>query len=513
MSSKLAICTAVFISFVSLLYADTMKEAKKAYSARQHQKAIKLFLEHAKKNPNDGEPYMYIGYILESQKQYEASIAYFSKAVDLKLNNKQKLTCLLKIIIYYNYHGSWNMVVHYANRYLKIEQNPEIQKIRAKALANKGEDSPPISSNNEKPQTKEKEKTKIPEKVAQKNKDSKEKPSKANSSSNSEKKKAEDYLIWENVLKLTEKGNFKEAEKEISVLLEKAPNNKNYLYKAGVIFYKLEKYSDALSSLESSLHECSSQDIELLHFNYLYLGHVHYKTGRLLTAEEFYIKSFFYKFSVPALAAIARIRFELEDYQNVVTLTSFLLKYEKTNPEIYMQRGVSLVKLGQRANGFQELLKFASLLKKEFPDLKKAPEKFHEGLLYLGVFYSNRSKYKLALKYLSLVSRTRNDRTSYQFALGKTYHYVGDFSNSIAHLEKIPNIPQAQYLIARFFALKKNVEQAKIYLAKAAKEKEHYWVKVRLDGAFRELINTSQEFSDFVTYRGNPPVTPQTKIE
>ncbi|MCX7998332.1 MAG: hypothetical protein N3A69_05185, partial [Leptospiraceae bacterium] len=440
---------------------------------------------------------------------------YFSKAVDLNLNNKQKLTCLLKIIIYYNYHRAWNLVVHYTNRYLKIEQNPEIQKIRARAIANKGEDvpSPIITRNETKPQTNEKEKAKVSEKVAQKNKDSKEKTSKSNSSSNSEKKKSKEYLIWENVLKLTEKGNFKEAEKEISILLEKAPNNKNYLYKAGVIFYKLEKYSEALSSLESSLNECNSQDTQLLHYNYLYLGHVHYKTGRLLTAEEFYIKSFFYEFSVPALAAISRIRFELEDYQNVITLTSFLLKYEKTNPEIYMQRGVSLVKLGQRANGFQELLKFASLLKKEFPDLKKAPEKFHEGLLYLGVFYSNRSKYKLALKYLNLVSRTRNDRTSYQFALGKTYHYIGDFSNSIAHLEKIPNIPQAQYLIARFFALKKNVEQAKIYLAKAAKEKENYWVKVRLDGAFRELLNSSQEFSDFVTYRGNPPAAPQTKIE
>jgi tetratricopeptide (TPR) repeat protein len=120
------------------------------------------------------------------------------------------------------------------------------------------------------------------------------------------------------------------------------------------------------------------------------------------------------------------------------------------------------------------------------------------------VFYSNRGKYKLALKYLNLVSRTKNENLSYQFAIGKAYHYLGEFDKSILHLEKIQNLPQAQYLIARFFASKKNLEQTKIYLFKAAAKQENYWVRVRLDPVFREFINSSTDFSEFVTYRGNP---------
>lgn len=515
MSFKLVFYGFAFLFTITTIYSDTLKEAKKAYAARQHQKAIKLFLEYAKKNPSDGEPYMYIGYILESQKEYEASIAYFSKAVDLKLNNKQKLTCLLKIIIYYNYHQSWSMVVHYANRYLKIEQNPEIQKIRSKALAHKGTDFLPARSNTAENDNsnKGKEKNKVSEKSNSKQKESsKEKSSleknssiKTSSNSSSKKKKSQEELIWENVISLSEKGNFKEAEKQISILLEKNPNNKNYLYKAGVIFYKLEKYSESLEALEKSLSLCSEKDRDLLHYNYLYLGNVNYKTGRFTEAEDFYIKSFYHNFSIPALLSISRIRYELEDYENTLVLTSFLLKHEKENPEIYVQRGVSLVKLGQRKEGFELLLKFHSLIKKEFSDLSKVPEKFHDGFLYLGLFYSGRGKYKLALKYLNLVSRTRYDRTSYQYALGKSYHYLGEYDKSISALEKIQTVPAANYLLARFFALKKNIEQAKFYLLKAAKEKEVYWVKVRLDPIFRELINSSQDFSDFITYRGNIP--------
>ena len=508
MSFKLAFCLLIVFTSISIMHADSLKEGKKAYAARQYQKAIKLFLEHAKKKPNDGEPYMYIGYILESQKEYEASIAYFSKAVDLQLNNKQKLTCLLKIIIYYNYHQSWNMVIHYANRYLKIEQNPEIQKIRNKALANKGVDSPPIVEN-EKP-NKEKEKNKITTKSKEKTSSTKKIPS---SSSVQNKNQSEEEIIWENVISLSNKGKFQEAEKEIITLLKKNPNNKNYLYKAGLIFYKLEKYLEALESLEKSISLCSTKDTELLHYNYFYLANVHYKTGRLTEAETFYIQAFSYKFSTSALSGIARIRYELEDYKNVVTLTSFILKYEQENPEIYLQRGVSLVKLGEKKEGFKHLLKFSSLIKKDFSDYSQVPEKFHDGFLYLGLFYSGRAKYKLALKYLNLVSRTKNEQTSYQYALGKTYHYLGEYEKSITALEKIPNVPAANYLTARFFALKKNTEQAKIYLSKAAKQKEVYWLKVRLDSVFRELINSSPEFSDFITYRGNIPSNLNFKSE
>ncbi|HNI99800.1 MAG TPA: hypothetical protein PL169_27320, partial [Leptospiraceae bacterium] len=136
--------TVVFFCFIAVslsVSANSLKEAKKAYSQKQFQKATKLFWENAKKNPGDGEAYMYLGYIAEFQKDYRQSIQYFRKAVDLKLSKEQRQTSLLKILIFYNYHQAWDYVLHYANRYLKIDpSNREVAKMRDRAAGNKGHD-------------------------------------------------------------------------------------------------------------------------------------------------------------------------------------------------------------------------------------------------------------------------------------------------------------------------------------------------------------------------------------
>ncbi|MBP9164685.1 MAG: anaphase-promoting complex, cyclosome, subunit 3, partial [Leptospiraceae bacterium] len=78
----------LFIRFFLLLFLifqfpilAGIKEAKKAYAQKQFQKAIKLFTEYSKENPSDGEPYMFMGYIYESQKDFPRSMIMFRRAV------------------------------------------------------------------------------------------------------------------------------------------------------------------------------------------------------------------------------------------------------------------------------------------------------------------------------------------------------------------------------------------------------------------------------------------------
>ena len=63
-----------------------------------------------------------------------------------------------------------------------------------------------------------------------------------------------------------------------------------------------------------------------------------------------------------------------------------------------MYKSLSLLSLGKKKMGMKGLLVFAKRIKRLYPDTNTIPEKFHEGLLQIGMFYSNRIKYKLSLK-------------------------------------------------------------------------------------------------------------------
>ena len=155
----------LFILFQLPLFAG-IKEAKKAYAQKQFQKAIKLFTEYSKENPSDGEPYMFMGYIYESQKDFPRSMIMFRRAVELNLNPKQRKTSYLKIILYYNYQQGWDIVAHYSNKFLKLDpENKEVSRMRDRAYANKGHDpgNIPIARIDE-TRPKQKKNTKEPDK-------------------------------------------------------------------------------------------------------------------------------------------------------------------------------------------------------------------------------------------------------------------------------------------------------------------------------------------------------------
>jgi tetratricopeptide (TPR) repeat protein len=152
------------------------------------------------------------------------------------------------------------------------------------------------------------------------------------------------------------------------------------------------------------------------------------------------------------------------------------------------------------------LLEFAKKIRRLHPDLNTVPEKFHEGLLQLGTFYSNRIKYKLSLKYLTQVSSTKSKSPKFNFSLGKTYFYTKKYDLAVAFLEKVPEIPAGNYLLAKHYAKENNSIKTKDYLLKAANIKEIYWIKPKVDPYFKEMLK-NQEFISFLESRGGK-ITP-----
>ncbi|HMV40951.1 MAG TPA: tetratricopeptide repeat protein [Leptospiraceae bacterium] len=517
----------IFLTFTILFQIPLlagMKEAKKAYAQKQFQKAIKLFTEYTKENPSDGEPYMYMGYIYESQKDFPRSMMMFRKAVELNLNPKHRKTSYLKIILFYHYHQGWDIVAHYANKFLRLDpENKEVARMRDRAYANKGHDPGVISFARPEDiaKAKQKKNSEETEKLAA-NKEKpqeKEEPSQPKSSETPSRKTSEEKK-WELSLKYFQQEDYQKADKIMQELVLQNPNNKNYLYKAGIAKLRLGEYEKALKYFESSKKLTDEDDKMLRYYITLNEGQANHKLGNTNTAIALYKKAYSINPSNLILPVLTRLYYENSYFEEVLKTSDQIPETDQNKLEANMYKSLALIQTGKKRSGMKSLLDFAKKIKRIYPDINTIPEKFHEGLLQIGFFYSNRIKYKLSLKYLTLVSSSKSKSSKFNFALGKTYFYTKKFDLALVFLEKVPEISAANYLLAKYYAKENNLIKTKEYLSKATAKKEIYWIKVKIDPYFKDL-NSNPEFMTFVETKGGKispakqdlPITNEKKIE
>ncbi|MCB1178444.1 MAG: tetratricopeptide repeat protein, partial [Leptospiraceae bacterium] len=402
-------------------------------------------------------------------------------------------------------------------KYLKMESNKEVQKMKDKAIAHKGSDSGKIASANintsssSTATTQKKESKKTTSKSIEPSKKSKTSTSTASKkpSKTSDKKITSESVpeqnveanLWEEALSSIQKDDYISADKLLKKLLILAPKDKNYNYKAGIVKLRIGEFDKALELLEESRKLADKSDKTLLYYIHLNEGQLYQKISKLTEAEEHYVKAYNYNNSIPPLLGLTKLKFDSTKFNEVLEFTDNIIKLDPKNLEGLQYRGVSRVKLGNRKEGFQDLLKFSKLLREKHPDLKEVASEYQDGILYLGSYYSNRSKYKLAQKYLKMVQTSKMDSNTYSFSLGKTYFYTGKYDLAMIQLERTKNVPAAQYLIGKIFAIQKNIPKSKEYLAKAAEGKEIYWIKARFDKNYKDLMEY-QDFSNFVINKG-----------
>ena len=495
------------------LSSDALKEAKKAYSGRQYQKAVKLFLDYSKTNPQDGEPYMFLGYIYESLKEYSISTAYFRKSVELKLNPKQKKTVLLKLIIYFNYLNAWNYVVHYSNLLLALEPgNPEIEKILGKARSNRGSDH--VASVNVQYQERDSKSVKQVDKEKSKTSNSENEVKTTKEVTKTQKIKEreepdEETELWRNTLRLFEKADFLGANKHILKLLEINATSKEYLYKAGIIKIRLKEYEKSLEYFDNVIKVNNDKDEQFSYLLYLNRGIAFSKLEKYEESIDSLKKSYSYNKSFLPLFIIVRMKYENNDFEDSLKYSNYIYNVDQENIEALMYRAISKLQLNQKKDGFKDLLQFSKKIKVQYPDYKNIPEKFHSGIHYLGVFYSGRKKYKLSNKLLNIVQKTRGSLKSFIFASGKNSFYLKDYEKSVSDLEKLPDVPAASFLISKYYLMNNNIEKTKEYLLKATSKREIYWSRVLIDTVYKSVMQTNSDFSKFIINKGviqNSPI-------
>ncbi|MCC5815265.1 MAG: hypothetical protein JJT78_10945 [Leptospira sp.] len=479
------------VIFSQTSYSDPpeLKEAKKSYSQKKYDTAIKQFTAYAEKNPNDGAPYLYMGYIYESKKDFAKSIYNFRRAVEGKLTTEQKKTTLLKLALYYNYYQEWDQAYVYSGRYLSMNpNNKEVSKIRERAEANKGRypsrtptyTTPPAATSQQAIESNPKKTKQEYENILKsdpKNEDAR----------------------WELSLIAFSEKNFSLAEKLMIPLVNDHPNKPSYSYKLGVTQIRLDKYRPALLNFQLSKKHLSNDDKKFQYFLYLNEGLANYKLNQFSEATNSLQTAYSHNPSLPPLILLTRSYYNLKNYQKCIQSAEKVLKESQDDLETKMFR--ALCKYDSQEKDAGPLYAFEKELRAEFSDAKNIPEQYFPALIKLARDYTNSEKYVQAEEYYNVLEKDYGKDREYLFYRGKALYYSNNPSKAIVYLEKVERSTAAIYLTSKAYASLGNIDKTKEKLKIAAASKPVYWELAEEEEDFAEL-RKDPEFKAFLKNKG-----------
>ncbi|MCW7488327.1 tetratricopeptide repeat protein [Leptospira meyeri] len=511
----------IFVIFQPTLFAidsDAMKEGKKAFSKKAYGEAIKKFTKHADSHPQDGEAYMYLGYIYEYKKDYPKSIQNFRRAAELDLDKDQRKTVLLKLALFFNYHQDWNLSATYSSRYLKYDpKNEEVQKIYNRAVGNKGNPSPQSYSHPTKVESKPSE-----QKPSEVKKDSVKKHEDVSDDSEATKP-SEHYeqlltnqpnledVRWDYVLALFEEKKYDKAETNLKILIEKNPSRSRYHYKLGIVKLRQDDPKSAIESFERAKKNPFSKDTNVfLYYVYLNEGIAFQKLAEFEKAETSFQQAYKQLQKDPPLLALARLYEQKSDWENCISYADKALSLNPNQIESHMFRFVCMFEVGKRTKKFEtSFAKYAEFIDSKFPDLKQTPEKYQIGFIKLARRYTETNAFDKAETYFSVLEKdpTRSESREFLFYRGRNYFYSGKLDLAITILQKVTGSSSGYYLLARCYSKKGDVSKAKEQFKLAADLKPEYWTSESLEKDFKDIWKDSS-FKEFIQTKAGT-VTPQ----
>ncbi|EOQ97449.1 tetratricopeptide repeat protein [Leptospira wolbachii serovar Codice str. CDC] len=504
----------IFVILHTTLFAidsDAMKEGKKAFSKKAYGEAIKKFTKHADSHPQDGEAYMYLGYIYEYKKDYPKSIQNFRRAADLDLDKDQRKTVLLKLALFFNYHQDWNLSATYAARYLKYDsKNEEVQKIYNRAVGNKGNPSSTQSySHNVKVESKPSE-----AKQSDSKKDTSKKVEEV--SDNAEGTKPSEHyeqvlvgqpnledVRWDYVLALFEEKKYDLAETNLKNLIEKNPSRSRYHYKLGIVKLRQDDPKSAIESFERAKKNPFSKDTNVfLYYVYLNEGIAYQKLAELDKAETSFQQAYKQLQKDPPLLALARLYEQKSDWENCISSADKALSLNPEQIESHIFRFVCMFEAGKRTKKFENsFAKYSEFIDSKYPDLTQTPEKYQVGFIKLARRYTETNAFEKAETYFSFLEKVPANLESREFLFyrGRNYFYSGKVDAAITILQKVSGSSSGYYLLARCYSKKGDLTKTKEQFKLAADLKPEYWTSESLekdfkdvwkDVSFREFIKT-----------------------
>ncbi|MCT8334244.1 tetratricopeptide repeat protein [Leptospira sp. 85282-16] len=479
--------------------SDAMKEGKKAFSKKAYGEAIKKFTKHADSHPQDGEAYMYLGYIYEYKKDYPKSIQNFRRAVELDLDKDQRKTVLLKLALFFNYHQDWNLSATYSARYLKYDpKNEEVQKIYNRAVGNKG--NPSSSQSYSQPQRQEPKHTEPKQSDLKKDTSKKQEEVSEDQESTKPSSYYEQVLAnqpnledvrWDYVLALFEEKKYDLAETNLKTLIENNPNRSRYHYKLGIVKLRQDDPKSAIEFFERAKKNPFSKDTNVfLYYVYLNEGFAYQKLAELDKAETSFQQAYKQLQKDPPLLALARLYEQKSDWENCISSADKALSLNPNQVESHMFRFVCMFEAGQRTKKFEtSFSKYSEFIDSKFPDLTQTPEKYQVGFLKLARRYTETNAFDKAETYFSVLEKdaVKAETREFLFYRGRNYFYSGKVDLAITILQKVTGSSSGHYLLARCYSKKGDISKTKEQFKLAADLKPEYWVSESLEKDFKDV--------------------------
>lgn len=219
-------------------------------------------------------------------------------------------------------------------------------------------------------------------------------------------------------------GRFDQAIEEINTVIEEFPNDEEYIFIRGRIYFDRGNYDTAREDFNKA-YELNPR----FHDAYFYVGRTSFEDGDYANAKRIFRHVLDYQPNQGEFHFYMGRTFEeednltqaLESYRKATAVDS---EYGEKNPTIYIRRGRILSKLGYTREGKRDVV----------TALELAPHLI-EARLAMGESDYQEQNYSSAIKHFSEALAKNADNSDAQYRLGMSYIHEGKRSDGARHLQ------------------------------------------------------------------------------
>ena len=513
---------------------DDIQQAKYAFSLGQWDKAFSLFEQAQQKDPQDGTPFFYMGYIREQQNRKTESIPYYESALPLKLEKELRKKCFWKIVLYYKQVRDWESLFDYSSEFLQIHDSKAVRKLQELAQQNYDPNKRNARNLYKRAQVEKKQG------LLRQSQTTLEKAVIYDS----------DFLAahWELALYKMQAQNFRGALPHLQQLTTQRAESWQYHYKMAVCYYRLQEYSAALRALQKShklylAHaETNGAVSEKTDADTSFIFYVNYMQGNIYLAQAQFEKARQALHNALALRPLTKIHislakayWHLRKYEAALEHAQLASRKKEKNTLSEALLYLTLYQYHQKQpkKAYASAWRIHQLLAKnksnqtanaeEIAAATARQEQYTPAYLMLAEEAWQKKKWLLTLRFLQKITHDENlgllhnmDQDSSLYQLGQKYNYY--YATALMHARKakqaleyyakLDDTPETYWQRARCHALLLQTSAAQTNLEKGAPPADQdndvqlaYWQRITKDSFLQKLLRNDPIFANFVTAR------------
>ncbi|MBX7059416.1 MAG: tetratricopeptide repeat protein [Leptospirales bacterium] len=493
-----ALLAAAALSFAAAaLYGQSSAylQGKQQLAHRNFDEAFQSFQRALNANPGDGNPLYYMGYIQEQRNRRAEAVAYYRRAIDLRMDNDLRRNAFWKIVLYYKVRRDWENLLVYSERFLAFQDIGEVRKLREMAAQNR---DPRAAAHAEllREAREHARANRIEQSIQAYRQALRQDPD-------------SESARWELSLQLMEKRDFASADSELRRLLQSRNEDWEVYYKAGICSLNLRRGDQALQDLENARRLNSRPTEAFVYFVNLAEARIHLDREDFPAAERLLREALQKRATPSANAALAVCEWARGDQNSADRRSRQALNADGALFDALLvqtdlrsrQDASDALELGQR---------LLNALDGDNAPSPAAP-RYARALLYVGRKAAMRQDWSLALRAFDRINLAGLNTASavslrdYNFYYGLTLLRSNQLDRSINQLARVEQSPQADYYIAEAGARQRNMERVRLHLKRAGDADAAMWTRADGDPIFQTLAAEDANFAAFLRQRGAPP--------